>query len=151
MDSSRYFILYGLFKHARAFYTIAQPSSRRSDTIAAACGHSRTGVVAAGRHINNFCTLKSIFNFHSISTPFSNFDWCLNTSLTCYFKQSVNQVPKCRIEFSRFRTPKTIINTMFLSYFLPFSENYTFLCFPHVIFHFLRSPNSQPVKSQNLY
>ena len=31
-------ILYftAFFKHARAFYTIAQPASRRSDTIAAA-------------------------------------------------------------------------------------------------------------------
>ena len=44
---------------------------------------------------------------------------------------------------------KTIINTIFLSHFLPFSENYAFLCFPHVIFHFLRSPNGQPVKSRN--
>ena len=69
-------ILYftAFFKHARAFYTNAQPPSRRSDTIAASCGHSRTGVVAAGRHINNFFILKSIFNFHHIFTPFSIFD-----------------------------------------------------------------------------
>ena len=34
--------------------------------------------------------------------------------------------------------------------FLLFSENGTFLYFPHVVFHFLPFPNGQLVKSQNL-
>ena len=49
-----------------------------------------------------------------------------------------------------FLNPETIKNTIFWNYFLQFLEYDTFLCFPHAIFHFLRFPNGQPVKSQNL-
>ena len=50
-----------------------------------------------------------------------------------------------------FLKPETIKKYNILEFFfLQFSEYDTFLCFPQAIFHFLRFPNIQPVKNQNL-
>ena len=63
--------------------------------------HSGSGVATSGPTYQQFLHYQKHFQFPSHFHSIFHFK-CLNTLLTCYFKQSVNKVPKCRIEFSHF-------------------------------------------------